>query len=159
MTQVHQLNIKTIRLLCFCFICRISRSLCNLMLWFLEWYFVAVGLVKIILQSDGQNDTKSLCGHKANSFHCLNISFIQYINFQYLAGFHSVVYIVHLGKLMHDRLSNRNETKFDFIAKEEEECGLIYLMRVKMQNMKNVLCCSTLLGIWMSNSSLAIPCH
>ena len=100
MTQVHQLNIKTIRLLCFCFICRISRSLCNLMLWFLEWYFVAVGLVKIILQSDGQNDTKSLCGHKANSFHCLNISFIQYINFQYLAGFHSVVYIVHLGKLM-----------------------------------------------------------
>jgi hypothetical protein len=24
-----------------------------------------------------------------------------------------------------DRLSNRNETKFDFIAKEEEECGLL----------------------------------
>ena len=32
-------------LLCFCFICRISRSLCNLMFWFLEWYF-CVGLVK-----------------------------------------------------------------------------------------------------------------
>jgi hypothetical protein len=31
MTQVNQLNIQTIRLLCFCFICRISRSLCNLM--------------------------------------------------------------------------------------------------------------------------------
>jgi hypothetical protein len=31
-------------LLYFCFVCRISRSLCNLMFWFLEWYFRA-GLV------------------------------------------------------------------------------------------------------------------
>ena len=29
-------------LLCFCFICRISKSLCNLMFWFLEWYFCVI---------------------------------------------------------------------------------------------------------------------
>jgi len=42
MTQVHQLNIQKILLLCFYFICRISRSLCNLMFWFLEWYLCVI---------------------------------------------------------------------------------------------------------------------
>jgi len=29
-----------------------------------------------------------------------------------------------------NRLSKRNETKFDFIAKEEEECGLLCIFNV-----------------------------
>jgi hypothetical protein len=51
-----------------------------------------------LFQSDGlkryYNVSKSLCGHKANSFHCLDITFIQDTNFQYSAGQHSDVYIV-----------------------------------------------------------------
>ena len=44
-------------------------------------------------QIDGKH-TKPLCGHKTNSFHCLDITFIQDTNFQYSAGQHSVVYMV-----------------------------------------------------------------
>jgi hypothetical protein len=34
------------------------------------------------------------CGHKANSCHCLDTTFIQDIDFQDLAGPHTTVYIV-----------------------------------------------------------------
>jgi len=82
MTQVHQLNIQTILLLCFCFLCRMNRSLCNPMFWFLEWYFCG------IYKKSGWWNFTSIrwTKNKANSFHCLDITFIQDINFQYLAG-------------------------------------------------------------------------
>jgi hypothetical protein len=71
-TQVeHPNNTVTV----FLSICRISRSLCR--------------GDEISFQSDG------LCGLKANSFHCLDLTFIQDTHFHYLDGPHSVVYIVY----------------------------------------------------------------
>ena len=72
------------------FLCRMSRSLCQPMLWFLEWYFCG------IYKKAGWWNFTSIrwTKNKANSFYCLNIAFNQDINFQYLAGSHSVVYIV-----------------------------------------------------------------
>jgi hypothetical protein len=67
----------------FLFICRIIRSLCR--------------GDRISFQSDGllkATTTKSLCGLKAYSFHCLDLTFIKDTNFHYLNGPHSVVYIV-----------------------------------------------------------------
>ena len=65
------------------FICRISRSLCRSD----EISFQSDGLKKL------KKSTKSLCWLKANSFHCLDLTFIQDTNFHYLDGPHSVVYI------------------------------------------------------------------
>ena len=95
MTQVHQLNIQTILLLCFCFLCRMNRSLCNPMFWFLEWYFCG-----IYIKSGWWNFTSiRWTKNKTDSFHCLDITFIQDINFQYLAGplccMHSSSYMLH----------------------------------------------------------------
>ena len=61
---------------------------------FLEWQFLSVGLMKLYFNQMDLKHTKSLCGHTTNSFHCLDITFIQDTNFQYSAGQHSDVYIV-----------------------------------------------------------------
>ena len=93
MTQVHQLNIQAIGLLSFCFICRISRSLCNLMFWFLEWYFVSSTIIPVVKFYFNQMDYNIL-NHYVDSCHFLETTFIQDIDFQNLAGPHSAVYIV-----------------------------------------------------------------
>ena len=76
-----------------------TSLVCNI--WFLEWYFCEIYKKLGIWNFISIRWTKN----KANSFHCLDITFIQDINFQYLAGplcwIHSSSYMLkHWGKLI-----------------------------------------------------------